>query len=88
MSKATSSSNGHLYGLARVSRVWGKPRATIYRHRDAAAVATVHHQRGPVGACPDTELVELIRSQILASRFHGEGYRKICIHPAKAAGRS
>lgn len=77
MSKATSSSNGHLYGLARVSRVWGKPRATIYRHRDAAAVATVHHQRGPVGACPDTELVELIRSQILASRFHGEGYRKI-----------
>jgi transposase InsO family protein len=34
-------------------------------------------RRGPVGACPDAELVGHIRAQILASRLHGEGYRKI-----------
>ena len=32
---------------------------------------------GPLGPCQDAELVEHIRLQILASRFHGEGYRKI-----------
>jgi putative transposase len=77
MSKATSSSTGHRYGLVRVSRVWGQARATVYRHRDAAIAAVDHRRRGPVGACPDADLVEHIREQILASRFHGEGYRKI-----------
>jgi hypothetical protein len=30
-----------------------------------------------VGACLDAELVGHIRAQILGSRLHGEGYRKI-----------
>ena len=34
-------------------------------------------RRGPVGACSDAELLEHIRAQILGSRLHGEGYRKI-----------
>src|SRR5690349_23513040 len=34
-------------------------------------------RRGPVGACSDAALVEYIRAQILSSRLHGEGYRKI-----------
>ena len=81
MSMAASPSNGHRFGLARVSRVWGKPRATVYRHREAdgapAEEPPADGRRGPVGACPDAELVEHIRAQIHASRFHGEGYRKI-----------
>ena len=77
MSKATSSSTGHRFGLARVARVWAVARATVYRHRDEAVVTAEHRRRGPVGPCPDAELVEHIRGQILASRFHGEGYRKI-----------
>jgi len=32
---------------------------------------------GPLGACSDAELVDHIRAQILGSRLHGEGYRKI-----------
>jgi transposase InsO family protein len=34
-------------------------------------------RRGPVGACSDAELLEHIRAQVLGSRLHGEGYRKI-----------
>ncbi|MFC7478741.1 transposase, partial [Dankookia sp. GCM10030260] len=34
-------------------------------------------RRGPVGACCDTVLLQHIRTQILGSRLHGEGYRKI-----------
>jgi transposase InsO family protein len=81
MSMAASSSSGHRFGLTRVSRVWGKPRATVYRHRTAdgapAEERPADRRRGPVGACPDAELVEHIRVQIHVSRFHGEGYRKI-----------
>jgi len=79
MSRAASPATGRPYGLARVTRVWRLCRATIYRRRagDGAAAPTVRTCRGPVGACPDAELVGHIRAQILASRLHGEGYRKI-----------
>ena len=81
MSEALSPATGRTYGLARVARVWRLSRATVYRHRraagGAAAVRSVAARRGPVGACPDAELVGHIRRQILASRLHGEGYRKI-----------
>jgi transposase InsO family protein len=81
MSAAASPSNSQRYGLARVARVWGQARATVYRHRQAdgapAGKPAAVFRRGPIGACPDGELVEHIRAQIHASRFHGEGYRKI-----------
>ena len=81
MSGALSPATGRTYGLARVTRVWRLSRATVYRHRraagGAAAVRSVAARRGPIGACPDAELVGHIRRQILASRLHGEGYRKI-----------
>ncbi len=79
MSRAASPATGRPYGLTRVTRVWRLCRATIYRRRagDGAAAPTVRTGRGPVGACPDAELVGHIRAQILASRLHGEGYRKI-----------
>jgi putative transposase len=34
-------------------------------------------RRGPVGVCPDAELVAHIAAEVAASPFHGEGYRKI-----------
>lgn len=79
MSTAISPGTGRAYGLARVARVWRLSRATVYRHRAAAGVASpaAPARRGPVGACPDAALVEHIRARILASRLHGEGYRKI-----------
>jgi putative transposase len=76
MSGAVSPATGHAYGLARVARVWRRSRATVYRHRTAAAAETPRPaRRGPVGACSDAALVEYIRAQILGSRLHGEGYR-------------
>jgi putative transposase len=79
MSRAASPVSGRPYGLARVARVWRLSRATVYRHRvgGGAAARTVRTRPGPVGACPDAELVGHIRAQILASRLHGEGYRKL-----------
>src|SRR4051794_28055273 len=78
MSGAVSPATGHAYGLARVTRVWRRSRATVYRHRTAAAAETPRPaRRGPVGVCSDAALVESIRAQILGSRLHGEGYRKI-----------
>jgi putative transposase len=79
MSRAASPATGRPYGLARVARVWRLSRATVYRRRamDDAAAPPRPARRGPVGACSDAELVGHIRAQILASRLHGEGYRKI-----------
>ena len=79
MSQAVSPITGRSYGLARVARVWRLARATLYRHRasDGAAAPSRPARPGPVGACSDAELVDHIRAQILGSRLHGEGYRKI-----------
>jgi transposase InsO family protein len=79
MRQAVSPATGHAYGLARVARVWHFSRATLYRHRamDDAAAPPHPARRGPVGACSDAELVGHLRAQILGSRLHGEGYRKI-----------
>ena len=79
MSQALSPATGRAYSLARVARVWRMPRATVYRHRamDGAAAPAGPARRGPVGACSDAALLEHIRAQILGSRLHGEGYRKI-----------
>lgn len=76
MSRTTSPSTGRPYGLARVARIWRVSRATVYRHR-AVGATPAPRRRGPLGPCGDGELVAHIRQQILASRFHGEGYRKL-----------
>lgn len=79
MSQVVSPGTGRAYGLARVARVWRLSRATVYRYRAAASAEPppCPARRGTVGACSDAALVEHIRAQILASRLHGEGYRKI-----------
>ena len=75
MSRETSPSSGRAYGLARVARVWGVPRATIYRHRQTSSAAS--RRPGPIGPMPDDDLVAAIRGVLTASAFHGEGYRKV-----------
>jgi putative transposase len=75
MSQAPSPSTGQPYGLARVCRVWGIARATVYwQRREPARPAA---RRGPVGPCEDDALVDHIRRIFEASLFPGEGYRKV-----------
>jgi putative transposase len=75
MSPATSPSTGQSYGLARVCRVWDVARSTVYWQRHERA--TLRARRGPLGPCPDAELVDHIRRILAASPFPGEGYRKV-----------
>jgi putative transposase len=75
MSRQVSPSTERVYGLQRVTRIWGVSRATIYRHRHPAAVT--RKRPGPRGAMADQELVEAIRQLLRDSPFHGEGYRKL-----------
>src|SRR5215212_2509569 len=75
MSQATSPASGRAYGVARVARVWGVSRATLYRHRHASPAAP--RRRGPIGPRPDEALVTAIQGVLTASAFHGEGYRKV-----------
>jgi len=76
MSRRASPSTGKVYGLQRVSRLWGLSRATVYRHRRPAEV--VERKRpGPRGAMSDEDLLAAIRQLLTCSPFHGEGYRKL-----------
>jgi putative transposase len=74
MSTRRSPSTGQPYGLARVARLWGICRATVYRYRRPEAAGG---RPGPVGAMSDSDVVGAIREVIGAGGFHGEGYRKI-----------
>ena len=76
MSRQTSPSAGRIYGLERVTRIWGVARATIYRHRHRAEAAQ-HRKPGPLGAMADQDLAGAIRQLLADSPFHGEGYRKL-----------
>ncbi len=76
MSRTLSPSSGRPYGLARVCRVWGASRATVYRHL-APPRAEPPRRPGPIGPMPDEVLVEAIRAVLTASPFHGEGHRKV-----------
>ena len=75
MSQAASPSTGKPYGLARVCRVWGVARSSVYWHRQVSPEPG--GRRGPVGPCADDELVAHIRRLLEASPFPGEGYRKV-----------
>jgi putative transposase len=76
MSCQVSPSTDRVYGLQRVTRVWGVARATIYRHRHRADAAQ-RRKPGPQGAMSDEDLAGEIRQLLQTSPFHGEGYRKL-----------
>jgi hypothetical protein len=91
MSTVVSISTRHPYGVARVCRIWGIPRAGIYRGRRVIAPPTPRRRPGPQGPMPDAALVAAIRQVLIESPFHGEGYRKVWArlrHQACAAPRS
>jgi putative transposase len=75
MSQATSPSTNTRYGLARVCRVWGLARSTVYWQRQERGGTAP--RPGPTGPCTDAELVVHIRTVLQASPFYGEGYRKV-----------
>src|ERR671939_1837480 len=75
MSPAPSPSIGKPYGLARVCRVWGIARSTVYGQRHGRP--PLGARRGPLGPCADDQLVDHIRHILEASPFPGEGYRKV-----------
>ena len=77
MSVVISISSLRPYGVARVCRVWGLSRASVYRGRRVTAPCALRRRPGPQGPMPDAALVEAIRGVLLASPFHGEGYRKV-----------
>lgn len=77
MSTRLSPATGRPYGVARVTRVWRISRATVYRQRAASAELRPASRPGPLGPCPDADLVAAIREVLAASPFHGEGYRKV-----------
>jgi transposase InsO family protein len=76
MSRRVSPSTDQVYGLQRVTRIWGVSRATIYRHRRCSH-DIARRKPGPLGAMPDEDLVRAIRQLLTDSPFHGEGYRKL-----------
>lgn len=76
MSRQVSTSANRTYGVLRVTRVWGRSRATLYRHRRCDQTGP-RHRPGPRGPMPDEALVEAIRGLLADSPFHGEGYRKV-----------
>jgi putative transposase len=76
MSRRVSPSTDQVYGLQRVTRIWGVSRATVYRHRHGSD-RTAPKRPGPLGAMLDEDLVGEIRKLLTASPFHGEGHRKL-----------
>jgi putative transposase len=75
MSRQVSPFTNKVYGLLRVTRIWGVSRATLYRHRRPTKL--IERKRpGPLGAMSDEDLVVAIRQLLTDSPFHGEGYRK------------
>ena len=76
MSRQVSPSTDKVYGVERVTRLWGVSRATVYRRRHGSD-ETAPKRPGPLGAMSDEALVGEIRKLLTASPFHGEGHRKL-----------
>lgn len=77
MSAATSPATGHVYGVQRVCRAWKFPRASYYAANPVASAGAVPGKRGPKTSLDDATLLALIRADLAASPFSGEGHRKV-----------
>ena len=79
MSQAISPSANRLYGLARVCRLWGIPRSTVYARREqASADRQPPRKRGPRrNVVSDDDLLVAISQALAGSPWVGEGYRKV-----------
>lgn len=77
MSTASSISARRVYGLQRVCAAWGMPRSSYYAAKSPSPRPAPHGKRGPVTALDDAALLTLIREDLAASPFKGEGHRKV-----------
>jgi len=77
MSTATSLSTRQVYGVRRVCAAWGMPRSSFYAWRSAPPPSAPPGKRGPKVALDDDTLLALIRQDLAASPFKGEGHRKV-----------
>ena len=78
MSREVSPTTGKLYGIERVCTTCQFPRSTLYaQEQRASAPERPHTKRGPKPALSDEQLLELIRTDLEASPFSGEGHRKV-----------
>lgn len=74
MSQQCSPRTNKLYGLKRVSKVGGLSRSSFYyKPKTKAAMA----KPGPEAAYDDAKLFKLIKKDLSASPFYGEGHRKV-----------
>jgi hypothetical protein len=76
MSQTLSVSTGAAYGVERVEQA----RSTFYDRRERAqsrSEGLMLGRRGPKPLVPDAELLDLIRCDLAASPFIGEGHRKV-----------
>jgi len=77
VSQTISGSTGAPYGIQRVCRVWEQARSTFYAQQARTAELTPPARQGPKPAVPDDALLALIRADLAASPFSGEGHRKV-----------
>lgn len=80
MSGLTSPDTGHTYGIKRTCRAFGVSRSSYYawsKRKDPGRPFAPAQKRGPKTTLTDDELLLLIRDDLAASPFVGEGHRKV-----------
>ena len=78
MSAAVSPTTTRPYGIQRVCTTWDLPRSSCYAAwAETRAAATPALRRGPTPTLTDDALLALIRADLAASPFQGEGHRPV-----------
>jgi transposase InsO family protein len=78
MGQMVSAFTGRPSGIQRVCQGWEQPRSTVsVRPARASRPTGPPTRRGPTPAVPDDALLALIRADLAASPFSGEGHRKV-----------
>jgi putative transposase len=80
MSQTISTATGKSYGVKRVCLAWDQARSTVYARKQRSEGTPGSHppaKRGPKPEVSGEELLKLIRADLKASPFQGEGHRKV-----------
>lgn len=80
MSRTISTGTGKFFGVKRVCLAWDQARSTVYARKQRSAGASERPppaRRGPKPEVSDEELLKLVRDDLKASPFQGEGHRKV-----------